>query len=94
LTSNNHKVSEIPLDLGIITLTKQVRQVDDATAPCDSAELRGAGAPEIEITSAMMEAGIDAMYAWYASNDPPEHGVRPIYEAMVRARGCQSGDKA
>ena len=58
------------------------RNVDKAA----SSESSEAGAPEIEITEAMMQAGVDAMYAWYDSDGPPEWGVAPIYEAMERAR--------
>ena len=71
-------------------MTKQTQNIEGSEPPAQGV----AGAPEIEITPAMMEAGIDAMYAWYASNDPPDWGVRPIYEAMVRARGCQNDGKA
>lgn len=81
------------LSMGIITLTKHPQKLDNATAPCSLVVPHGAGAPEIEITPAMMEAGIEAMYAWYSSNDPPEWGVRPIYEAMLKASRCQNGDK-
>ena len=33
------------------------------------------------------------MYTWYASNEAPEVGVRPIYEAMVRAQRGRNNDK-
>jgi hypothetical protein len=42
----------------------------------------------------MIEAGIEAMYSWYASTEPPEAAVVPIYEAMERARCGRNTDKA
>ena len=45
-----------------------------------------AGAPEIEITPAMMAAGTDAMWAWYESDGWPDVAPRLIYEAMEKAR--------
>ena len=75
--------------MGNITLTKHAQSaVNPQTLKL------GAGAPEIEITPPMEEAGVAAMYAWYASDEPPERAVRPIYEAMVKARGYRNADRA
>ncbi len=43
-------------------------------------------APEIEITPAMMAAGVDAYRGLGRDEDPWEQVVREIYEAMVVAR--------
>jgi hypothetical protein len=63
---------------GIITLTKHPQDIDKA-AP------EGDGAPDIKITDAMIDAGIDAYLALDREWDLPERIVRDIFEAMLQA---------
>ena len=61
---------------GIITLTKQ----HTANSPAPSPE-REAGAPEIEVTAAMIEAGLEWLYAY----DPDRSDGRETIKHIIRA---------
>lgn len=45
-----------------------------------------AGAPEIEVTPAMIEAGVKAFYAYDSRFEAEEAGVARIYRAMCLAK--------
>jgi hypothetical protein len=51
-------------------------------------DARQAGA--IEITDAMIEAGMDALYEFEAEEFGPAKTVTKIYEAMVSSKHCQN----
>ena len=46
-----------------------------------------AGAPELEITPAMIDAGVDRLSRLDLEWDSSEQIVRAVYEAMAAARG-------
>lgn len=57
-----------------------------STAPCGAGKSNGAGAPEIEVTPAMIDAGIDAYLAADREFDQPDKVVIEVFQAMTRAR--------
>lgn len=72
---------ERPLSRKIITLTNPVAKRHISTAP------QGDGAPvETEITSAMIDAGIEALSRLDLSWESSERVVRDVFEAMDAAR--------
>jgi hypothetical protein len=73
--------SAIPL--GIITLTKHTQQLDIPAAP----DLSGAGAPgfDVEISPAMLDAGVYALSRCDLAFDLSEQIVACVFRAMARA---------
>jgi hypothetical protein len=47
---------------------------------------RGAGAPDVEITPAMIDAGVDAYSAADHGFDQPDSIVMAVFRAMMEAR--------
>ena len=56
------------------------------TYPDKKLELNKSDVPEFEITPAMVEAGLSALYEWDERTESDEHGMKSIFLAMWAAR--------